>query len=65
MPDLVLEISTHFWRENAMTIVEAKKQIENIRKLREQVKTDPELAKRLLDRTGMYTPTGKLKKQFS
>lgn len=48
-----------------MTVVEAKKQIENIRKLREQVKTDPELAKRLLDRTGMYTPTGKLKKQFS
>jgi hypothetical protein len=53
-----------FLEKNAMTVVEAKKQIENIRKLREQVKTDPELAKRLLTRTGMYTPTGKLKKQF-
>ena len=47
-----------------MTVAEANKQIENIRKLRERVKTDPELAKRLLLRTGMYTPTGKLKKQF-
>ena len=47
-----------------MTTVEADREIENIRELRKRVKTDPELAKRLLDRTGMYTPTGKLKKQF-
>lgn len=47
-----------------MTVAEADKQIENIQRLREQTKTDPELAKRLLLRTGMYTPTGKLKKQF-
>ncbi|QHI70130.1 hypothetical protein [Tichowtungia aerotolerans] len=48
----------------AMTAIEADREIENIRELRKRVKTDPELAKRLLDRTGMYTPTGKLKKQF-
>jgi hypothetical protein len=47
-----------------MTAVEADREIENIRELTERAKRDPELAKRLLDRTGMYTPTGKLKKQF-
>ena len=47
-----------------MTAIQAEKEIKNIQKLTERVKHDPELAKRLLDRTGMYTPTGKLKKQF-
>ena len=47
-----------------MTVVEADKQIEKIRNLSRQMKNDPELAKRLLQRTGMYTPTGQLKKQF-
>lgn len=47
-----------------MTAVQAAKEIQNIQKVAERAKRDPELAKRLLLRTGMYTPTGKLKKQF-
>ena len=47
-----------------MTVVEADKQIKLIRDLSQKIKRDPDLANRLLDRTGMYTPTGQLKKQF-
>ena len=47
-----------------MTVVEVDKQIKLIRDLSQKIKRDPDLAKRLLDRTGMYTPTGQLKKQF-
>lgn len=47
-----------------MTVVESRRQIEKIRKLSQDMKQNPELAKRLLQRTGMYTPTGMLKKQY-
>ena len=47
-----------------MTAVEAEKEIQHIREITKRVQHDPELAKRLLDRTGMYTPTGQLKKRF-
>lgn len=47
-----------------MTAIEADKQIEKIRRLSREMKRDPELAKRLLQRTGIYTPSGQLKAQY-
>jgi len=47
-----------------MTAIEATKQIEKIRKVTSEMKGNPDLAKRLLQRTGMYTPSGRLKAQY-
>ncbi len=47
-----------------MTVKEADRQIKQMNVLAKEMKKDPELARRLVMRTGMYTPTGQLKKQF-
>jgi len=47
-----------------MTAIEADKQIEKIQRLSREIKGNPDMAKRLLQQTGMYTPSGQLKKQY-
>lgn len=47
-----------------MTTAEVKKQVKEMRKFRNEVRQSPELARKLLQGTGMYDKNGTLKKQF-
>jgi len=49
---------------NLMTASEIKKEVKDIRNLSSQIKGSPEKARELLQRTGMYTEKGNLKRRF-
>jgi hypothetical protein len=47
-----------------MTRKEAQENIAILKKVGRQLRNDPEMAKKFLASTGMYTAAGNLKKQF-
>lgn len=47
-----------------MTAAEIKKEVEDIRALGRKIKGSPDKALALLQKTGMYTEKGNLKKRF-
>lgn len=47
-----------------MTALEINKEVKDIRKLSSQIKNSPENARELLQKTGMYTEKGNLKRRF-
>ena len=47
-----------------MTVAEIKKEMRSIEDLSKQIKKSPEKARELLQKTGMYTNGGNLKRKF-